>query len=205
MDRRRATLGTDAPGGMPPESDSLAGHPPRIEPIRAPAAPAGTSGRRRACDYRRFVVGRAREGQGTTRGPSDFEDMPSAGVRFRGHAFAKQGSTSTCSRAVAGRRRRASARPAARRIAGRGASLGSDRRRAMPRGVKKSDLPTKVCPTCGRPFAWRKKWAKVWDEVRYCSNRCRRGARADAADSAPREDPQPHASPTSVPGGSHGV
>ncbi|MCB4378929.1 DUF2256 domain-containing protein, partial [Synechococcus sp. MU1644] len=21
----------------------------------------------------------------------------------------------------------------------------------------------------------RKKWAKVWDEVRYCSERCRRG------------------------------
>ncbi|MEX3015689.1 DUF2256 domain-containing protein [Gymnodinialimonas hymeniacidonis] len=27
--------------------------------------------------------------------------------------------------------------------------------------------------TCGRPFAWRKKWAKVWDEVRYCSDKCR--------------------------------
>jgi hypothetical protein len=24
-----------------------------------------------------------------------------------------------------------------------------------------------------RPFAWRKKWAKVWDEVKYCSERCR--------------------------------
>ncbi len=39
---------------------------------------------------------------------------------------------------------------------------------------KKPDLPTKTCATCGRPFAWRKKWAKVWDEVRYCSQRCRR-------------------------------
>ncbi|MFM8753701.1 MAG: DUF2256 domain-containing protein, partial [Phenylobacterium sp.] len=25
-----------------------------------------------------------------------------------------------------------------------------------------------------RPFAWRKKWEKVWDEVKYCSERCRR-------------------------------
>jgi hypothetical protein len=43
----------------------------------------------------------------------------------------------------------------------------------MPRSVKKSDLPSKICATCGRPFVWRKKWEKVWDEVRYCSDRCR--------------------------------
>jgi len=38
---------------------------------------------------------------------------------------------------------------------------------------KKGDLPQKTCATCGRPFVWRKKWAKVWDEVKYCSDRCR--------------------------------
>ena len=38
--------------------------------------------------------------------------------------------------------------------------------------VSKADLPTKVCVVCGRPFAWRKKWAAVWDEVKYCSKRC---------------------------------
>jgi hypothetical protein len=43
---------------------------------------------------------------------------------------------------------------------------------------KKSELPTKPCVTCGRPFAWRKKWEKVWDEVRYCSDRCRRDRNA---------------------------
>nr|WP_319802600.1 DUF2256 domain-containing protein [Marinobacter nitratireducens] len=31
-----------------------------------------------------------------------------------------------------------------------------------------------MCPTCGRPFAWRKKWARDWHNVRYCSERCRR-------------------------------
>lgn len=41
----------------------------------------------------------------------------------------------------------------------------------MPRP---SDRPTKVCPVCGRPFQWRRKWKQVWDEVRYCSERCRR-------------------------------
>ena len=45
----------------------------------------------------------------------------------------------------------------------------------MAKMCKKSDLPTKDCRHCGRPFAWRKKWAKVWDEVAYCSDACRRG------------------------------
>ncbi len=40
---------------------------------------------------------------------------------------------------------------------------------------QKADLPTKVCACCQRPFAWRKKWAQVWDEVKYCSDRCRAG------------------------------
>lgn len=33
----------------------------------------------------------------------------------------------------------------------------------------------KICVTCGRPFAWRRKWADVWPEVRYCSKGCRGG------------------------------
>ena len=39
---------------------------------------------------------------------------------------------------------------------------------------RKPYLPEKSCQCCGRPFTWRKKWAKVWDEVKYCSERCRR-------------------------------
>ncbi|MBO6527877.1 DUF2256 domain-containing protein [Erythrobacter sp.] len=39
---------------------------------------------------------------------------------------------------------------------------------------RKSDLPTKICLTCGLEFAWRKKWERDWDEVKYCSERCRR-------------------------------
>ena len=48
----------------------------------------------------------------------------------------------------------------------------------MPRGVRKADLPTKTCPVCGRPFAWRKKWARDWDRVVYCSDRCHRSKAA---------------------------
>ena len=38
----------------------------------------------------------------------------------------------------------------------------------------KSFLPSKPCMVCGRPMSWRKAWAKNWDEVRYCSEACRR-------------------------------
>jgi hypothetical protein len=44
----------------------------------------------------------------------------------------------------------------------------------MPRGIAKSDLPTKLCACCGRPFTWRKKWARDWPQVRYCSEACKR-------------------------------
>lgn len=38
---------------------------------------------------------------------------------------------------------------------------------------KKRDLPTKLCPICARPFTWRRKWSRVWEEVKYCSDACR--------------------------------
>ena len=45
----------------------------------------------------------------------------------------------------------------------------------MPKMRKKSDLPSKICETCGLPFTWRKKWERDWHNVRYCSDRCRKG------------------------------
>ena len=32
----------------------------------------------------------------------------------------------------------------------------------------------KTCASCGRRIEWRQKWAKNWDDVRYCSDACRR-------------------------------
>ena len=43
----------------------------------------------------------------------------------------------------------------------------------MPKMRRKADLPTKRCACCGRPFAWRKQWARDWENVKHCSNRCR--------------------------------
>ncbi|MBX9891684.1 MAG: DUF2256 domain-containing protein [Chitinophagaceae bacterium] len=37
----------------------------------------------------------------------------------------------------------------------------------------KQSLPQKLCVTCGRPMTWRKSWAKNWESVRYCSDKCR--------------------------------
>jgi len=44
----------------------------------------------------------------------------------------------------------------------------------MPRGIKKENLPSKICVVCKRPFTWRKKWERVWDEVTTCSKSCNR-------------------------------
>ncbi|MEO0478903.1 MAG: DUF2256 domain-containing protein [Planctomycetota bacterium] len=46
----------------------------------------------------------------------------------------------------------------------------------MSRRPKKADLPSKICAHCQRPFSWRRKWERDWDQVRYCSDRCRREA-----------------------------
>ena len=48
----------------------------------------------------------------------------------------------------------------------------------MPQGIAKANLPEKTCPVCQRPFAWRTKWARDWDNVVYCSERCRRAAKS---------------------------
>ncbi|MBL7777020.1 MAG: DUF2256 domain-containing protein [Chitinophagales bacterium] len=40
---------------------------------------------------------------------------------------------------------------------------------------RKQHLPQKICEVCNRPFSWRKKWQKVWKEVKHCSNKCRTG------------------------------
>jgi hypothetical protein len=45
----------------------------------------------------------------------------------------------------------------------------------LPRPFRgnKSNLPQKLCAACGRPMTWRKRWERVWDEVKFCSQRCR--------------------------------
>ena len=50
----------------------------------------------------------------------------------------------------------------------------------MPKGVARENLPTKTCPACALPFTWRKKWERDWDNVVYCSDRCRAQGRSSS-------------------------
>lgn len=62
----------------------------------------------------------------------------------------------------------------------------------MAKMRRKADLPQKICASCGRPFDWRKKWERVWDEVRYCSDRCRNDRNAPKGKAGPKGDACPH-------------
>lgn len=35
-------------------------------------------------------------------------------------------------------------------------------------------VESKTCVACGRRIEWRKKWARDWEHVKYCSDACRR-------------------------------
>ncbi|HCN04435.1 MAG TPA: hypothetical protein DIS79_02360 [Bacteroidetes bacterium] len=52
----------------------------------------------------------------------------------------------------------------------------------MKHRYSKSTLPSKICPICNRPFTWRKKWEREWENVRYCSERCRRAVKQSLRD-----------------------
>ena len=39
--------------------------------------------------------------------------------------------------------------------------------------VLKHNLPAKICMTCNRSFQWRKKWERDWENVKYCSKKCK--------------------------------
>jgi len=45
----------------------------------------------------------------------------------------------------------------------------------MTRSAKtKNGFDPKICFKCQLEFEWRKKWAKNWDQVKFCSERCRK-------------------------------
>ena len=46
-------------------------------------------------------------------------------------------------------------------------------RRSRPAGTNDRGAD-RFCAACGRQIEWRRRWADVWDEIRYCSDACRR-------------------------------
>jgi hypothetical protein len=71
---------------------------------------------------------------------------------------------------------------------GRGGGKEKESKKDAMRGVKKENLPTKVCVVCDRPFTWRKKWERCWDEVTTCSKSCNAARRREKGASAGPED-----------------
>jgi hypothetical protein len=53
--------------------------------------------------------------------------------------------------------------------------------RAMAHSSRKGTPPPRTCVVCGRTMEYRRKWAKNWDQVKYCSDACR-GARRSGAE-----------------------
>jgi hypothetical protein len=65
------------------------------------------------------------------------------------------------------------------RPAGKGPALFAFDPASMAAQLKKGQLPTKICVTCGLPFEYRKKWRNNWPEVKYCSEKCQRNKKID--------------------------
>jgi hypothetical protein len=36
------------------------------------------------------------------------------------------------------------------------------------------NIENKICQSCGREIEYRKKWEKNWDQIKYCSDECRK-------------------------------
>ena len=66
------------------------------------------------------------------------------------------------------------------RLFGRGKGAGDEKKEKKP---NKSNLPEKICVVCNRPFTWRKKWERCWDEVTCCSNSCNAQRRSSVSSS----------------------
>lgn len=50
------------------------------------------------------------------------------------------------------------------------------------------NLPEKPCAACGRTITWRKKWERCWEEIRHCSEGCKRQAKSAGASFAALEE-----------------
>lgn len=47
-------------------------------------------------------------------------------------------------------------------------------RASKDRTARTGTPQSKPCAACGRTITWRKKWERDWDQVRWCSDACRR-------------------------------
>lgn len=48
--------------------------------------------------------------------------------------------------------------------------------------MKETTPKEKICIVCGRKMQWRARWSKNWDQVKYCSDKCRKAKNQDSTD-----------------------
>merc|ERR1719382_440621 len=77
------------------------------------------------------------------------------------------------------------------RLFGRRGGGGGGGKKRKEKKPSKSNLPVKECVVCGRPFTWRKKWERCWDEVTTCSKSCNRKRRSQSKSSVSESDGVP--------------
>ena len=53
--------------------------------------------------------------------------------------------------------------------------------------LEKKGLLEKNCVVCQRPFRWRRKWARDWEHVKYCSDACRKRRGLVRPNGAPKQ------------------
>ncbi|MGY8772964.1 MAG: DUF2256 domain-containing protein [Gammaproteobacteria bacterium] len=46
---------------------------------------------------------------------------------------------------------------------------------------RKINLPKKICYYCKKQFAWRKKWERAWEEIKFCSLKCKSESKKNCA------------------------
>jgi hypothetical protein len=46
-------------------------------------------------------------------------------------------------------------------------------RKPLPATLTAGPGDEKICGRCGRKFAWRPRWARNWQSIKYCSDQCR--------------------------------
>jgi hypothetical protein len=58
--------------------------------------------------------------------------------------------------------------------------------RGRPPPDIQTPMESKSCAVCGRTIEWRKKWARTWPEVKFCSEGCRKRKREAGDDTLER-------------------
>ena len=52
-----------------------------------------------------------------------------------------------------------------------------DKKKRVRVAQVKNGFEPRICVVREKPFEWRKKWARDWERVKYCSEKCQKQAK----------------------------